>query len=325
MILKNFELEKNNYKSGIYLFYGQNEGYKKEQINFFKLNKKNTLVISFSEKEILENKEKFYNIVLSKSFFDDERIIIIDYVTDKIIEIILEIVSKNINDISLILNSGPLEKKSKLRKLFEDNKTLICVAFYPDNYLTLSKIANDFFKQKKISISQSDINNIINKSVNNRDYLKQELTKIELLSLNRKLVSSDLIKLVNQNENQNFSEIIDSCFDKNLKKIINMLNENNFGPEDGIIFVKTFILKAKKLLKLSINFSVNNDINMTLDKAKPPIFWKEKEVVKQHIYKWKPNKIKDLLFNLNDLELQIKKNLNLSIKIVTNFIFKNCC
>ena len=325
MILKNFELEKNNYKSGIYLFYGQNEGYKKEQINFFKLNKKNTLVISFSEKEILENKEKFYNIVLSKSFFDDERIIIIDYVTDKIIEIILEIVSKNINDISLILNSGPLEKKSKLRKLFEDNKTLICVAFYPDNYLTLSKIANDFFKQKKISISQSDINNIINKSVNNRDYLKQDLTKIELLSLNRKLVSSDLIKLVNQNENQNFSEIIDSCFDKNLKKIINMLNENNFGPEDGIIFVKTFILKAKKLLKLSINFSVNNDINMTLDKAKPPIFWKEKEVVKQHIYKWKPNKIKDLLFNLNDLELQIKKNLNLSIKIVTNFIFKNCC
>lgn len=325
MILKNFELEKNNYKSGIYLFYGQNEGYKKEQINFFKLNKKDALVINFSEKEILENKEKFYNIVLSKSFFDDERIIIIDYVTDKIIEIILEIVSKNINDISLILNSGPLEKKSKLRKLFEDNKTLICVAFYPDNYLTLSKIANDFFKQKKISISQSDINNIINKSVNNRDYLKQELTKIELLSLNRKLVSSDLIKLVNQNENQNFSEIIDSCFDKNLKKIINMLNENNFGPEDGIIFVKTFILKAKKLLKLSINFSVNNDINMTLDKAKPPIFWKEKEVVKQHIYKWKPNKIKDLLFNLNDLELQIKKNLNLSIKIVTNFIFKNCC
>ena len=104
------------------------------------------------------------------------------------------------------------------------------------------------------------------------------------------------------------------------KKIINILNENNFNNEDCIIITRSFLIKAKKLLILSKTFETNKNIDLTISSAKPPIFWKEKEITKQQIYKWKPQNIKKLIFTLGEIELQIKKNINNSINLITDFI-----
>ena len=101
-----------------------------------------------------------------------------------------------------------------------------------------------------------------------------------------------------------------------------MLSENNYNNEDCIIILRTFVSKAKKILKLAIKLGENKDINKTINSAKPPIFWKDKEIVKVQLSKWKPNKIKELIKNINNVELEIKKNYDNSILIITNFILE---
>ena len=107
---------------------------------------------------------------------------------------------------------------------------------------------------------------------------------------------------------------------KTKKKIISILNENNFSNEDCIIIIRFFIIKAKKLLTLSKAFESNKNIDLTISSAKPPIFWKEKEITKLQIYKWKSKNIKQLIYALSEVELQIKKNINNSINLITDFI-----
>ena len=99
-----------------------------------------------------------------------------------------------------------------------------------------------------------------------------------------------------------------------------MLNENNYNNDDCILIIRTFLSKSKKILKLSSEFINNNNIDLTISSAKPPIFWKDKEITKQQIYKWEPKKIKQLIFELSKMELQIKKNINNSINLITDFI-----
>ena len=187
MILKSFELGKikqSNYK--FYLFYGDNDGLKEETIkNLFEKNYQNKIQ-RYEEKEILDDISNFFNSVLTKSFFDNEKLIIINRVTDKIRETIEELIEKNPEDINIILISKNLEKKSTLRKFFEKEKTSICVPFYEDNNQTLNSIINLFFRNKKIPISQQLINVLIERSRGDRRNLNNELEKIESFSKNKK-------------------------------------------------------------------------------------------------------------------------------------------
>ena len=86
------------------------------------------------------------------------------------------------------------------------------------------------------------------------------------------------------------------------------------------MIARSFLIKAKKLLILSTTFEINKNIDLTISSAKPPIFWKEKEITKQQINKWKSENIKELIYSLSELELQIKKNINNSINLITDFI-----
>ena len=320
MILKSYELKNSNLNlQKFFLFYGKNEGLKNEILDI--LVKDKNKISSYEEKEILDNENNFIENILSKSLFETKKFIIIKRATDKILKIIENLQEKNLEDTTIILNSESLEKKSKLRSFFEKNKKLVCVPFYPDNDQTLSKLAYNFLKEKKISISSSNINLIINKCSGDRETLINELKKVELFSKNGKQINSDNIsKLINLSENHSISELVDNCLAQNKKKIISILNENNFSNEDCIMIVRSFLIKAKKLLILSKTFEANKNIDLTISSAKPPIFWKEKEVTKQQIYKWKPKHIKKLIYTLSETELQIKKNINNSINLITDFI-----
>ena len=325
MIIKSFEINKIKLdKDKIILFYGQNEGLKDLTIkNLIKELDKN-IIYYYEEREVLEKSDSFIENILSKSFFEKKKIIIIKRVTEKILNILSLIKEKNTEGISIILNASNLEKKSKLRSYFEKDKNNICVPFYLDNQQTLTKLSFSFFKKLGIPISQSDLNLIISKCNGDRITLLNEFEKIEQFSINRKSISTDeIIKLINNTENPSVSKLIDYCLVMNNKQVINILNENNFAHEDSILIVRTFLNKAKKILKLSSEYKKNKNIELTLDSAKPPIFWKDKEMIKQQIIKWKPENLKELIYNIIEVELMIKKNFNSSVNLITNFLLES--
>ena len=320
MILKYFEVSRINLKSSpLILFYGKNEGLKNNAVNI--LIKDKNKISNYEEKEILDIENTFIENILSKSLFEKEKFIVIKRATDKILKIIENLNSKQLDDTAIIIISDNLERKSKLRSFFEKDKKLVCVPFYPDNDQTLSKLAYNFLREKKISISSSNINLIVNKCSGDRKTLIDELQKIELFCKNGKQANSDNIsKLINLSENHNISELVDNCLAQNKRKITSILNENNFSNEDCIMIVRSFIVKSKKLLALSKAFETNKNIDLTISSAKPPIFWKEKEITKEQILKWNSKNIKQLIYSLSETELQIKKNINNSINLVTDFI-----
>ena len=324
MIIKSFELNKIDLKkNNFFLFYGENEGLKKEIIeNNFK-NNYSKKTFYYDESEILNNKDNFFDEILSKSFFENEKLIIISRSTDKITSIIEEILEKKINDLVLILNSGSLEKRSKLRLLFEKNKEIICTPFYEDNNQTLSSMASQFFRNNKIQISQQAINLIINRCRGDRQNLKNELNKIESFIKNKKRIEiSEILQLTNLAENYSVTELVDNCLAKNKNKTLNILNENNYNLEDCIIVIRTMLAKSKRLLKLFQEIKISNNIDSAISSIKPPIFWKDKQIVKDQINKWSHKNIELLIFRINEIELLIKKNSSISLSVLSDFIIE---
>ena len=322
MIIKSYEVNKINPEiHNLLLFYGKNEGLKNHITKNIVKNTNN--IHNYDEKEVLDNENVFIDNLLTKSLFDEKKLIIIKRSTDKILKIIESLKSEKLEDITIIINAENLEKKSKLRSFFEKNKETICIAFYPDNDQTLSKLAYDFLKNKKISISQSSINLIINKCNGDREALYNELNKIDLYTQNgKKITTEDIMKITNLIENHSVSELVDNCLAKNNKKIINILNENNFNNEDCMLIARSLLNKLKRILHLVKEFQNNKNIELTISSAKPPIFWKDKEITKQQIKYWRPENIKDLIYKLTDIELLVKKNVNNSINLITDFILE---
>ncbi len=321
MILKSFEISKINLeKNNFILLYGKNEGFKNQVIDNLKNN--HYPISIYEEKEILENKENFLENILSKSLFGDEKLIIIKRASDKILELLNKLDTKNSED-KLIIIADNLDKKSKLRSFFEKSKKYLCIPFYPDNDQTLIKLAFSIINEKKISISPANISLIVSKCSGDRENLLNELKKIEYFCKNGKKINSEnLVKLVNLYENYSISELIDNCLAKNHKKIVGILNENNFTNDDCILITRVFLNKSKKILKLSNDYKKNKNMELTISSAKPPIFWKDKEITKQQLYKWSPDNLKKLIYQINELELIVKKNINFSVNLIIDFILK---
>ena len=322
MIIKYFETNKINVENTKkILLYGKNEGLKNQEIK--NLTKDNDKVFTYEEKEILNNENEFLEKIMNKSLFEPKKVIIIKRATDKIVNTVNEINDKNLEDTTIILNADNLEKKSKLRTLFEKDKQLICVAFYADNEQTLSKLAYEFLKDRNLSISRSNINSAVKKCNGDRENLFNDLTKIENYCKNGKKINSEIIsKLLSLHEDYSISELVDNCLAKNTIKTLNILNENNFSTEDCILITRTFLNKSKRILIMSNNYLDNKSIDLTISSAKPPIFWKDKEIIKQQIFKWSPENIKLLIYRINELELLVKKNATNSINLITNFILE---
>ena len=282
MILKTFDLEKLNFnKYKIFLLYGENQGFKTEVIeNIFKKKIEGTNYC-YEENEVLNNQENFFNNILSKSFFENKKLIIVTRVSEKSKNIIEEIIERKIKDITLVLNANILEKNSKIRIFFEKNKNTVCVPFYRDNNQTLVGMVNHFFRDNKIQISQQTINLIVDRCRGDRQNLNNELKKIESFIINKKIINiEDLVKLTNLAENYTVSELIDNCLAKNKKKTINILNENNYLLEDCILILRTLLIKSKRLLQLCLENKNIKNIDSVVSSFKPPIFWKDKEIVK---------------------------------------------
>lgn len=322
MIKKYFEL--NNIKSNFLLFYGENEGQKEEVItkNFISKFKKND-IFHYEESEILSNKDNLINQIYNVSLFNDKKLIIILRTTEKLFSLIEELKEKPFENVVLILNASKLETKSKLRKLFEKDKELIITPFYNDDPKTISNAVQNFFRSKNIPISNEIINMITSKVAGDRNNLKSELIKLESFLFNKKKVSKDeILKLTNNYENNNISDLVDYCLLKNKKKVLSLINDFSFNDGDSILIIRTFLNKLKRLLNLTKTYELNNNLELTISSFKPPIFWKDKDKVKNQIKIWPNKKIYELINEINETELLIKRNMNNSRLILNNFIFK---
>ena len=321
MISKFYELIKFKNKINCYLFYGENDGQKLDTIenNFNNFTKENTY--KYSEKDILANTKIFLENLYSKSFFEKEKLIIISDVTDKILSLIQENLETKVEDVIIILLAKKLDKKSKIRNFFEKEKNLIIVPFYEDTSQTLISIAKKILNENKLNLSQENLNLIIERSQGDRINLKNELRKIINFSKGKKKIElSDILKLTNLSENYSAGELVDNCLSKNKKRTLNIINENIPSSEDNILILRTFLNKLKRLRKLRLNLKQDSNIDQVINSFKPPIFWKDKNVIKQQIKLWKLDDIESFIVDLNNTESLIKKNPQISNQIINNMI-----
>ena len=322
MIIKSFELDKLNLiKSNLHLIYGNNEGIKEDIINKYYLNNFDGDVLKYEEQEILSNKDEFISSLLTKSLFDNKKLIIISRATDKLFVLFSEFLEREISDIQIIIKSSTLEKKSKLRSIFEKEKQMICTPVYEDDTRSLNFYIQNFLRENKLNLSQEIKNLLIERSKGDRINLKNELSKLKNLSISKKTLNvEDAIKLSNIAENYTVFELSDNYLAKNSKKVSNILNENNYSSEDCILIIRTILNKSKRLLKIRSEIDSNKNIDQVLSNFKPPIFWKEKDIIKKQVKLWSSKEIKELIFKINSLEISVKKNSTNSILFVSDFV-----
>ena len=321
MIIKLFDLKNkklSDFKS--VLLYGVNQGYKSDVIkeNFAHTFKGE--ILNLEENEILDNQSIFVEKLMNKSLFDEEKLIIISRSTNKILKFVEEFFEKKIENVKLIINAESLDKKSKLRSLFEKENDLACVPFYEDNQQSLSIYANSFLNEKKIKISREILNLVLERARGDRGNLKNELEKIEVLSITKKNLSTDdILKLTNLSENYNIFELVDNYLAKNQKMVSKIINENNFVNEDCILIIRALLSRSKRLLALKKIESMNTNKDQVITSYKPPIFWKEKDMVKKQMSEWTEEEIKNKIYKLTDLEILIKSN-TIGINLVSDFV-----
>ena len=322
MIIKSFEIDKIKLtKNNLILLYGSNQGHKNQVIKELFVKVFNGQISRLDESEIINNYEEFISSLINKSLFEDNKLIIVSRTSEKIIKLVNEILERNVENIKIIINSDNLEKKSKLRTLFEKEKNLTCIPFYEDNEKNLNSLAQTFFRNKKIKFSQEIINLLVGRSRGDRANLFNELNKIEMLSITKKNIDlEDILKLTNLSENYSVLELVENYLAKNKGQVSKILNENNFVNSECILILRTILNRSKRLLKLKESENETGNIDLTISSFKPPIFWKEKDLVKKQIQSWSRDEVKKIIYRVNDLEILIKKNTNNSINFVSDFV-----
>ena len=297
MIIKSYELNKIDInKKKLFLLYGHNEGLKNEVTKKYFVDKFKGNIFRYDEKEVIDNNSDFFDGILSRSFFEEKKLFIISRATDKLNSIIEEILEKEINDVVILLNASILDKKSKIRKLFEKNKNLVCIPFYEDNNSTLYKIGFELFKVNNISISSENLNLIVESCSNDRENLKNEMNKIlNFFYKKDKISREEIIKLTNLHEDENYFELVDNCLAKNHNKVCKIINSNSFTKTETIIIIRSFLSRIKRLIGLKKQSLKTKNISETINNFRPLIFWKDKDIVEKQINSWTIKEVDKLM------------------------------
>ena len=332
MIIKSYEVQKNSlnlFKYNFHLLYGENSGLKKDIRDIIKIavKQKNDKIemLSLYETEIINNEENFYNLIYSGSLFSNKKIITIFEATDKIMRNITSVYDKYAENVFLIIFSGILEKKSKLRNFFEINKKTICIPCYLDSEKDLEIIAQSEFRKNNISLSREAINLLIEKSNSDRGNLKSEITKIISYSLNKKKIELDEIKsLINFAGDYKSDILINECLCGNISQYKKIISELYINTVNQILLLRILGNKVHRLLNIKEQENKSNNLDNLINVSKPAIFWKEKPLVKKQLSIWSLNDLKKIINGINNTELLCKQKPKMSKAIFFNFFLKIC-
>jgi len=312
MLLKSQEIvikKKDFFKEKIILLYGENQDLINDlnQQIVSKFIEEKKISKSFFEEDIIKNPENIINYYLNGSLFDDNKnISIIKNCSDKILDIINKI-KNNINDNIIILNSEVLLKNSKLRQFGEYDKLAICIPCYQETKFDIKKFLIQQLQTNNIQLPDSQNETIINSSSLKRSKIKEVIEKLTLYKNSGKITDQIIEEICTDVDLKKNDEIIDILLSKNEKNInefiSNMSNyEKNFI--EIIIILRSFIIKILDIQKNNKNLSIDERI----EKYKPPIFWKDKDRIKNILKIWSANNLEKFLSNLNIIETEFKRN-----------------
>ena len=332
MIIKSYEIQRNpsNFiKYNLFLLYGENDGLRKDIKESIRvaLNQKNTHIelLSLYENDVIDREENFYNSIYSGSLFSNKKIIIINNGTDKIIKQLKDIIEKIPENVFIIIFAGVLEKKSKLRNFFEINIKTLCIPCYLDNEKDLAIIAKTELKKNNIILSSEVINLLIEKSNNDRANLRNEIEKITSFALNKKNLEIDEIKsIINFSGEYKSDSLINECLCGNILQYKKILSELYLNTINQIYLLRILSSKIHRLHNMKEMEEDYNNLDSLLNASRPPIFWKEKPMVKKQLTIWTLSNLKKTIYEINDIELLCKKNPQISNMIFFNFFTKIC-
>jgi DNA polymerase-3 subunit delta len=312
MLLKSQELnlrKKDFFKGKIILLYGENQDLIKdlnEQI-IIKFNDEQKTQKNIFEEDVTKNPENIINYYLNGSLFDENKnILIIKNCSDKIIETLNKI-KNNLDNNTIIINSEILLKNSKLRQFGEYDKLAICIPCYQENLLDIKRFLTQQLQINKIQLPEKQIEIIISSSSLKRSKIKEVIEKINLYKNSEKITDRVIDEICTDMDLKKNDEIIDILLSKNQKNInqfiSNMSNyEKNFI--EIIIILRSFIIKILNIQNNNKNLSIDERI----ERYKPPIFWKDKDRIKNILKIWNTNNLEKFLSNLNVIETEFKRN-----------------
>ena len=326
MIFKSYILEQDikkieNYR--MFLFYGENHGLKKDFKENIKKNKKNAKVINFLQSDVIKNKSILTNEIYNKSLFEEKKIIFIDEINDKILNI-LEEIKDSLQDENIYLFANILEKKSKVRNFFEKTKTCGVSACYSDNEISIRKIITN--KLKTLEGFNSNILNIIIQNTGlDRDKINNELEKIITLFNDKKINEDQLMNLLNLKTNEDFNELKDAAFNGNKQKTNKLLNETTFENDSLIYYINNLNQRINKILEINSYNKEKSNIENIIDKIKPPIFWKDKPILINQSKIWNKKKLLKAQKKTYITELRIKSNSKIKSDLLIKNLIVNLC
>ena len=328
MIIKSFEIENNiqkidNFK--LILIYGENIGLKETlKKKIVNLNK-NAEIINLYQEDINRNKDVVVNEINNISLFSTKKLIIINQVSESTftdLDNTLNIDGKE--NIKVILIAELLDKKSKLRASFEKKNNLAVIPCYNDNDITLRKLVQNELGEFK-NLNSNSVNMILNYSNLNRKTILNNIEKIKSFYENKIISDNNLETLLNSDRNELFENIRDAALSGDKTKLNVLLNNFPFTNEDAFLYLNKLNYKLVRLLEILKENNKHNDLNITLSKIRPPIFWKEKPIYLKLLKKWHISSVLEALTYLGAIQEKLKKNSTLNgITIVKNAITNIC-
>ena len=325
MIIKNYQFNINTEitkKHKALLLYGANEGIKKEFIEKIKQENKKTEIYTFFEEEILKNNQLFFENIFNNSLFEASKIIILYEATDKIFNIVDECLNKLDQNIKLYIIANNLDKKSKLRKLFEDSKNEGIIPLYEDDERTLLNYIKKELNEFR-GLTNEICNLIISNSKLDRRLIQSEITKLKIFFNDKIIKKEHLENLLNVKKESDFDEIRDSAITGEKVKLNKLLSSSKFNKEDLFFFLNSLIFKFKKMKDLLSNKEKN--VESIINNAKPAIFWKEKPILKKQLNIWSKKNIDKIINTLNETEILAKKNSQIESSVIFNNLLVNIC
>ena len=326
MICKSNLIENNTEKTLEYssiLFYGVNEGLKKYFRKKIKDLNKDKMIINYHQDDLIVKNSLLINETSNNSLFEEQKIIFIENGSDKIFST-LEVILNKIENNKIYIFSDALDKKSKLRNFYEKSKTNLAVACYEDNQIDLKKIITKKLKNFN-NLSQENISIILDSCGTDRIKLYNELSKIIIYFKSKKIENNELEKLLNDRVNDEFSKLKDAAIngDKNItnKLLSNTIIEN----EKNIFYLAIINQRLNKLNELLDNFEKDKNLEVALNRIKPPIFWKDKPLFLAQREKWNKGKLISALKKTYEAELMFKNNAKLDKNIILKKLLLDIC
>ena len=321
MKIKDYQIEESvkNSKFCSYLIYGQNKGLIKEKIdqikNFFNKKNENVEIVKLDNDDITKNPEKLYNEFNTFSLTGNKKLLHVLNTKDNLINSISETINPNPSCL-VIFESEKLTPKSKIRKLFEKEKTLGILACYYDTENDVKELVEKAFKNNNIPISTNLKSILVSHLGTERNIVKNELNKIILFLKNKKEFNDkDILNCLSDNHYFNFEDLNYSISSGNLiylDKIINQLYLEGINP---IALLRATSRHFQKIL--FINEKIKNGLNMndSLKLLKPPIFFLYINQFRQHVKSWRINLCHKTIERIFDAERLCKLNSKISMII----------